>query len=108
MQQNGFQGVGALWSMVKFRPPFPEDFIIKHIGKDYIEYFPGIIYKQPFSKITSVETRLVISKDDINIKKRYNLKEYESQMFYHNVVSRNEEYVFPLDSIVKNLKLTIK
>lgn len=104
LQKKWVMGIKARFSMVKFRPPFPEKHVIEYLGKNYIEYLPGIIYKQPWAKITSVETRLVIARDQVNETKRYYLEDYESQMFYHNAIMRNCNYRFPLDNLVEGVE----
>lgn len=99
LQKNWVKELKAKYSMIKFRPPFPVQHVLDYLKKDYIEYLPGIIYKQPWAKITSVETRLVIHEKDCNKTAYYNLKKYESQMFYHNSIFRNKNFIFPLSGV---------
>ena len=54
-----------------------------------IEYFDGIIYKQPYSPQMSTETRLVLTSPDLTYKK-YSCEKYQSQLFYHNIVIREK------------------
>ena len=54
-----------------------------------IEYFEGIIYKQPYSPQTSTETRLVLTSPKLKYKK-YSTEKYQSQLFYHNIYIREK------------------
>lgn len=90
-------------SMLKFRLPFPEPEVFSLVGGETIRYLDGIIYKQPWSRGKSIETRLVvpIDKDGTFPEKVYDLSKYEQQMFYHNAILRQNNYQFPLrDSLI--------
>lgn len=104
-QEKWVRAIKAKYSMIKFRPPFPVPHVLDYLKKDYIEYLPGLVYKQPFAKITSVETRLVTSEKECEKTTRYYLKQYESLMFYHNAVYRNLNFSYNLDEFVKGVEV---
>jgi cap2 methyltransferase/cap3/cap4 methyltransferase len=64
----------------KFRLPYKD-------GE--MDYYDGDIYLQPWSTTTGTETRLYTTCSNI---KKYNFKEYESKMFYHNKINRIKLY----------------
>jgi hypothetical protein len=69
--------------MLKFRLPY----YFEELNIETIEYLDGKILKQPYAKRVSTETRLI----GTEIKYReYNVKKYESQMFFHNKWIRTE------------------
>jgi len=96
-------------AMLKFRLPFTE------IGENYL-YPLGQIWVQPWAKPTSAETRLILSEETVDAAlmtpesaqfsagvtleelagkpfmiqriTRYTLSEYESKLYYHNLVVR--------------------
>lgn len=70
-------------SLLKFRTPF---FLYKDI-----EYFRGRLFIQPWAPITTTETRMLISKDNLNSSFTYNCKLYERKMAYINIELRNKD-----------------
>lgn len=70
---------------LKFRLPYT----IPNLPLE-IEYFDGILYKQPYAPSTSTETRLVVDLTDGLKYKKYSCEKYQSQMFYHNIVIREK------------------
>jgi hypothetical protein len=109
LQRKWVEAIKPKYSMLKFRLPFPEKEVIELLGEN-VEYLPGIIYKQPWSRGKSIETRLIVSGDNL-VPVKYSLSDYEQQMFYHNSVLRRMDYKFPfsekLDGIVISKFLTI-
>ena len=103
LQRKWIEYIKPKYSMIKFRVPFPYPDVIKLLGKDYIEYFDGILYKQPWSGSSSIETRIVI--DNTMREKRYNLATYEKQLFYHNKFIRQSNYVFPMSDVLVGVKV---
>ena len=73
-------------SLLKFRLPFPHEFILKEQGK-ILNYLDGTILKQAYNKPSSSETRLLVK--DI-ISKDYDIVKYERQLFYQNSEIRNK------------------
>jgi len=63
------------YSQLKFRLPRLDD---------SYEYFSGIPYLQMFAPVSSTETRLVVSKKNIDILYDYDLDAYEGLMYYYN------------------------
>ena len=84
MQRKWVEIIKPLKSQLKFRLNYTGDG-----RKEEMEYFDGIIYKQCWAPATSSETRLVLTSSDFKYK-TYNCEKYESQMFYHNVHTREE------------------
>lgn len=109
LQRSWVEQIKPVYSMLKFKLPFPEPEVLEKIGES-VSYLPGIIYKQPWARGKSVETRLIISSENM-VPVEWSLKDFEEQMFYHNAVIRQEEYNFPfsdeLDGLVisRDLKL---
>lgn len=104
LQKEWIMKLKPKYSMVKFRPPFPEKEVFDKLGTDYIEYLDGKIYKQPWARGKSIETRLIIPGNKIKLVK-YNLLDYEQQMFYHNSVLRQIEYSFNFSDKIDGLKV---
>jgi len=79
---------------LKFRLPYPYSDIQFdndiEPGTETVPYLSGILYLQPYGGVTSTESRLVVIPDENNqlLSSNWNLKNYESQMFYHNTVTR--------------------
>ena len=69
-------------AVLKMRVPFPR----KNVSDEF-EYLAGDVLLQPFLKKGSAETRLVVT--DPNSIAVYSKLQYEEQMFYHNMVTRN-------------------
>jgi len=81
-------------SALKFHPPYPVE------GEpDEFPYLPGYVVLQPFNKKASSETRLIVTgggdmnevaKDSDPLRDVvYSKKQYESQLFYHNMITRS-------------------
>lgn len=105
LQASWVKAIKPRFSMLKFRLPFYEEAVVKHYGGEYVNYLDGIIYKQPWARNKSTETRLVV--DGSNIRDRqYSFRKYESQMFYHNVVTRNTTFLFPLSKELNRVKVS--
>jgi len=67
-----------------------------------VEYLDGTLFKQVFAPETSTETRLV--PHGPNIMKKWNCLKYQSQMFYHNVIIREQiRYLNPLNGSEENI-----
>ena len=92
LQQGWIEELRPKVSMIKFRLPFAYDFIIEKGGTR--RYLNGQVLKQPFSKPTSSETRLVVTSLEY---KDWDLVKYEKQMCYHNRVTRQtQKYLNPV------------
>jgi hypothetical protein len=87
MQSDWHKIINPVKSQLKFRLPYTT---ISEYDTKYIRYLKGTIYKQPYTKVSSTETRLV--PDDqiggIHPEIDYDFKLYESTMFYHNTIIR--------------------
>lgn len=84
LQKKWVEIIKPCKSQLKFRLPYTlPDFPLE------IEYFDGIIYKQPYSLQMSTETRLVLTSPNFTYKK-YSCEKYQSQLFYHNIVIREK------------------
>lgn len=104
LQKSWVEEIRPKFSMLKFRLPFPEPGVIEKLGPT-IPYLHGIIYKQPWARGKSIETRLIVDRSDIR-DVEYSLERYESQMFYHNAVLRQKEYIFPLSHLLDKKKIS--
>lgn len=75
-------------AILKFHPPFPtlNDNKPNPILRDKptFNYLDGEVLIQPFARITSTETRLIPN----GKRKNWNVKEYESACFTHNIYMR--------------------
>ncbi|AYV86200.1 MAG: hypothetical protein Solumvirus2_7 [Solumvirus sp.] len=82
-QEQFVTALKPIVSYLSFRPPY--------ITKDRTEYkyFSGKLYYIPWGKSTSTETKLVVTAPYDKIS--YDLKNYESTLFYHNYTRRNDE-----------------
>lgn len=96
VQKNWVVNIKPKYSMLKFRLPFPEKEIIQKIGTSFV-YLDGIVYKQPWAKEKSIETRLVVPYDFKF--KHWDIQKYEQQMFYHNVTTRRLKYKFSIPEL---------
>lgn len=82
-QLRWYQTIKPVQAHLKFRLPYPVD------GKaETINYLDGTLYKQPWAPQTSTETRLVPFGPDKF--KTWDTVNYESQLFYYNVVVREK------------------
>lgn len=107
LQKKWVLSIKPKYSMLKFRLPFPEKEVIDKIGES-VSYLDGIIYKQPWARSKSIETRLVVP-HEYKIRE-WNLRQYEEQMYYHNLTIRRLRYKPILPLFVGkeiNKKLTI-
>lgn len=86
LQKKWVEIISPKISFLKFRLPYAIPNVPSHF-----KYFGGILYKQPFAPQTSTECRLCVT--DITKLEEYDCRKYESQMFYHNVIIR-ENFVF--------------
>lgn len=87
-QLRWYRIINPIKGLLKFHLPYPDQW-----HEPTYEYPDGIVYKQSWAPQSSTETRLVIQD---GTSKRWNLTDYESQMFYHNVVLREQtEFVDP-------------
>lgn len=96
LQQDWISSYKPLASMIKFRLPFlspdSEDILVK--------YFPGVIMKQPWAPKKSTETRLITTRKDHDILIKYSSREYESEMFEHNVYFRGAPYSIQINNTI--------
>jgi hypothetical protein len=74
-------------SSLKFRLPYAIDKVFDKYGKT-IEYLGGHCFYQPWAPQTSTETRLVVTQ--VDSRKLWNLKQFESQLFHFNSVIREK------------------
>ena len=81
MQLGWWKIINPEFAMFKFRLPWQK-------GKTM--YPKGEIYIQPFPGPTSTETRLIVKKDAPMIE--YDNTKYESNLFYHNTISRFQKF----------------
>jgi hypothetical protein len=81
-QMKWYDIIRPLKAHLKFRLPYSGD-----NRPSILKYLDGDIFKQCWAGQTSTETRLVPSTG----LKVWNCVEYESQLFYHNVICREEK-----------------
>jgi hypothetical protein len=65
------------YSFLKFRCPY---------DGEYYDYYKGDAYLQPYSNVSSTESRLVLKKE--LEKKKYNINEYQGKFLYFNRIIR--------------------
>lgn len=83
MQMKWYQIMNPLSAHLKFRLPY------SGFNLDTLEYLDGNVFKQPWTGQSSTETRLVpFGIDKIKV---WDAVKYESQMFYHNTVTREKQ-----------------
>lgn len=82
LQKEWVEIIKPIKSQLKFRLPYPGD-----LRPNQIDYFSGILYRQCFAPQTSTETRLVLTSSNFKYQ-TYSCEKYQSQMFYHNVIVR--------------------
>lgn len=104
LQKSWVEALKPRYSMLKFRLPFPEPEVLERLG-DEVPYLYGTIYKQPWARGKSIETRLIVPGDDIR-DVMYSLTDYEGQMFYHNAVLRQKDYIFPLSDVLDGRRIS--
>jgi len=79
-QMEWAKTINADVSLLKFRLPW---------GEGTTEYFDGKIMVQIYPPCTSTETRLLVTKADLaKPLKKYDQKQYEEQLMFHNTVQR--------------------
>lgn len=108
LQRRWVEELLPKYSMLKFKLPINEKEITDVLG-DTLEYLPGIVYKQPWARGKSIETRLVISGSEVasgNRSKVYSIKDFEEVMFYHNAVTRQKEYRFPFSDELNGMVIS--
>lgn len=76
-------------SLLKFRLPWSEG---------ATEYLRGEIRIQPWAPTTSTETRLVVWRDDLDVRAEYDNRAYEEALAFHNTVGRVRLYDHGLSS----------
>jgi hypothetical protein len=92
MQQKWVRIMKPRAFMMKFRLPW-------YLHKK-VKYLDGKIFIQQFSPSSSTETRLIGT--DHTLSKEWDCKKYESQMFYHNTITRVKIYnYFP--NVIKEI-----
>ena len=77
--------LGACYRVLKFRLRYYYDGISP--DHEILEYFDGTIYLEGYPPNHSTETRLHVT--DPSSVKKYEIKVYQDQLFYHNQVTRN-------------------
>lgn len=88
LQKRWYNIIQPVQGHLKFRLPYAT----KNMPTQ-IEYFDGYVFKQPWAPQTSTETRLVPYKT----MRKWDIVKYESQMFYHNIVVREQhKYLNPV------------
>lgn len=81
LQMEWVKIINPIFAHLKFRLPYFNKYPTR-----YVEYYDGIILKQPWAPQTSSETRLVLKADAKVVS--YDIKLYEDQLFYFNRVVR--------------------
>ena len=101
LQRSWVEEIKPLYSLLKFRLPYAEDFELEK-GK-IRTYLDGIVYIQPFCKSSSSETRLCVFGKQIT-ERDWDILSYERKLFHHNSVTRSK-YTFknPLNNTTKNI-----
>lgn len=95
LQRTWVNEIKPLYSLLKFRLPYAEDFEIKK-GKTR-DYLDGIVYTQAFCKPSSSETRLCVFGKQITDRK-WDILSYERKLFHHNSVIRSKHlFENPID-----------
>jgi hypothetical protein len=83
-QREWYEILDPEMSYLKFRLPYPDQKDVNQ--KHEFEYLDGHLYFLPWSRNTSTETRLLVTKKAKT--KTYNILKYEQQMFRYNVHER--------------------
>jgi len=96
LQMGWVQVIKPVKAHLKFRLPYTYEWN-KETSYTYLD---GDVYKQPWSKPTSTETRIVV---DLSLPFReWNFRSYEQMLFYHNnVVREHIKFVNPLTNIIE-------
>ena len=96
LQMKWVQELKPVKAHLKFRLPYEYKWTDKN--SKYVLFLDGDLYKQPWSAPTSTETRLV---PDLELPLRnWDFRVYESMMFYHNnIVRENIKFINPLTNI---------
>ena len=87
LQRKWVEEIKPLYSLLKFRLPYAEDFEIEK-GKNR-DYLDGIIYTQAFCKSSSSESRLCVLGKQIT-GRDWDIMSYERKLFHHNSVIRSK------------------
>lgn len=82
-QAHWHEMIAPIRSMLKFRLPYTYEWAPKTM-----KYLAGTVYRQPWAPQTSTETRLV--PDVPSSMMDWDIKKYESQLFYHNTIVREK------------------
>lgn len=102
MQSNWYKIIKPIKGQLKFRLPYYDEKLKNVFGK-YVQYLSGTVYKGIWAPVSSTECRLVpntidtSSSNDKNFKEKYwDIKKYESQMFYfNNNIRGKQKYINP-------------
>lgn len=86
MQEKWYQLIKPIHALFKFRLPYNEKVVIEKYGENF-EYLAGHVFFQVWAPASSTETRLVPTHG----KKLWNIKKYESQLFYFNSEVREKQ-----------------
>jgi len=89
LQKDWVRILEPCMSLLKFRMSYN----MKH--GDKLMYLRGTLWYGIWAKEMSGESRLFVKKTDIPHKKKYDFKDYEETMFYHNKYTRAEEMDVP-------------
>lgn len=93
-QEEWYNLINPVKAHLKMRPPYAYSWMISTF-----RYLDGYILKQPWTHQRSTETRLV---PDGNKYTNYNIVQYGDQMYYHNIVLRQQkQYLNPFTSDLK-------
>ena len=87
-QQRWVEIIRPLSSLLKFRLPY----ILDPSKQVNFEYLDGRVMLQPWAPLSSTETRLIPTGGFTS----WDANKYESQMFYHNTVSRKSRQMDPI------------
>ena len=87
-QQQWLSRLNFKHASLKFRLPFPEDFVIEKYGTE-VDYLDGMLIKQPYTGSFSTECRLFVNGENIKFR-TWDLKTFEQKMFHHNKVIRQQ------------------
>lgn len=110
LQESWVLSIKPVYSSVKMRLPYANKEVIENIGENW-EYLNGNLYVQPWIGPTSSESRLIVSRDNLE-KRSWNLLKFEQQMFYHNRVRRmtrfKSDYTVDYDSRTSGMVIDSK
>ena len=94
LQKKWVEEIKPEYSLLRFRLPYAEYFELeKGNTRNYLD---GITYIEPFSKPSSIETRLCVMKDQF-FSKDWDIISYERKLFHHNSETRYSVFKNPID-----------